>query len=231
MASVADCRSPLRAAPNALQTQPRHQALYRTTGYLNAFQGHLPPNFAGTVHPEIVFIHPSYFGFESPIPFDPLRQALRIGSTCLMVIVRRWGHRQLLADRLDPMIVSVLVDKRHHHFGRRSSSAWAKKAAALRSISFARLSSRFSRSNSLKRAWSELANPSRLPWLISDCRTHLRKVSALQTAIDKTTIYQVKIFAISLDIDGFGKAGCSFGLRFVSDISNHLGKHNIFSKN
>jgi len=31
----------------------------------------------------------------------------------------------------------VVRDERHHHFGRRSSSAWAKYAAALRRISFA----------------------------------------------------------------------------------------------
>jgi len=34
----------------------------------------------------------------------------------------------LLADRLDPVIIPMFVDKRHHYFGRRSSSAWAKKA-------------------------------------------------------------------------------------------------------
>ena len=33
------------------------------------------------------------------------------------------------------------IDERHHHFGRRASSAWAKKADALRKISFARFSS------------------------------------------------------------------------------------------
>jgi hypothetical protein len=36
----------------------------------------------------------------------------------------------------------MLVDERHHYFGRRSSSAWAKYADALRRISLARFSSR-----------------------------------------------------------------------------------------
>ncbi|MFT7224265.1 MAG: hypothetical protein ACI82Z_001820, partial [Cellvibrionaceae bacterium] len=32
-------------------------------------------------------------------------------------------------------MLSMLIDKSHHHLGLRSSSAWAKKAAALRNIS------------------------------------------------------------------------------------------------
>ena len=32
---------------------------------------------------------------------------------------------------------SLFIDERHHRFGRRSSSAWAKEADALRRISFA----------------------------------------------------------------------------------------------
>jgi ATP:ADP antiporter, AAA family len=46
------------------------------------------------------------------------------------------------------------VDERQHHLPRRSSSAWAKYADALRRISLARRSSAFSRSNSFSRACS-----------------------------------------------------------------------------
>src|SRR5262245_41659520 len=71
----------------------------------------------------------------------------------------------------------MLVDEGDHHFGWRSSSAWAKKAAALRRISLARFNSRTSRSSCLRRSRSELERPSRWPWSRSACRTHLRKVS------------------------------------------------------
>src|SRR5262245_6476284 len=74
----------------------------------------------------------------------------------------------------------MLIDEGNHHFGRRSSSAWAKKAAALRRISLARFNSLTSRSSSLRRSRSELDSPGRFPWSRSACRTHLRKVSPVQ---------------------------------------------------
>ena len=93
----------------------------------------------------------------------PRRYPFWLRFSCFLLVVDRWGDRQLRANRLDPVLGTMFVDKRHHYFGRRSSSAWAKKAAALRRISFARFSSRFSRSNSLSRPFSELDNPLRFP--------------------------------------------------------------------
>src|SRR5262245_41063880 len=61
-----------------------------------------------------------------------------------------------------------------------SSSAWAKKAAALRRISLARFNSLTSRSSSLRRSRSELDRPGRFAWSRSACRTYLRKVSPVQ---------------------------------------------------
>src|SRR5206468_7705077 len=65
----------------------------------------------------------------------------RIRLAGLVPEVRRRGDRHLTADRLDPMRGAVLVDEGDHHFGRRSSSACAKYADALRRISFARFGS------------------------------------------------------------------------------------------
>src|ERR1700740_2576492 len=81
---------------------------------------------------------------------------------------------QLSAERLDPVLIALIVDERDHHFGRRSSSAWAKYADALRRISLARRSSRFSRSSSLIRLRSSVETPPRRPLSISACCTHLR---------------------------------------------------------
>ena len=44
---------------------------------------------------------------------------------------RSTGRSGASADRLDPVTLTVRVDEQHLHFGRRSSSAWAKNADAL----------------------------------------------------------------------------------------------------
>src|SRR5258707_15096632 len=69
-----------------------------------------------------------------------------------MDVVSGRGDRQNAADRLDPVDVPMIVDERLHGFDRRSSSAWAKYADALRRISLAWRSSRFSRSSALIRS-------------------------------------------------------------------------------
>lgn len=52
----------------------------------------------------------------------------------------------------DSVQLFIIMDKIHHYLCGRSSSAWAKKAAALRRISLARCSSLFSRSSCLIRS-------------------------------------------------------------------------------
>ncbi len=88
------------------------------------------------------------------------------GSACVArrrTPVSRWGDLQHLADRLDPMRVPRLIDKRPHDLSRRSSSAWAKNALASFSISLARRNSLTSRSSTLMRACSAVLRPSRWP--------------------------------------------------------------------
>jgi hypothetical protein len=65
-----------------------------------------------------------------------------------------WSRENLAAE-----FVNITND----HFSRRSSSAWAKKADAVFRISFARLSSRFSRLSALSSSSSELVRPGRRP--------------------------------------------------------------------
>src|SRR3954451_22142449 len=72
----------------------------------------------------------------------------------------------------------MIVNEADHHFGRRSSSACAKYADAFRRISFARRSSRLSRSSSFSRWRSSVVSPPRCPMSRSAWRTHFRKVSA-----------------------------------------------------
>src|SRR3954462_11611704 len=74
----------------------------------------------------------------------------------------------------------MLVDDGDHGLERRSSSAIAKYADALRRISLAWRSSRTSRSSVLIRSCSAVVGPARSPWARSACRTPLRKVSVVQ---------------------------------------------------
>ena len=69
---------------------------------------------------------------------------------------------------------------------RRSSSAWAKYANAFRRISFARFSSRTSRSSSFNRSRSLVVRPGRCPASRGACRTHFRSVSAVQPSFGAT---------------------------------------------
>jgi hypothetical protein len=71
----------------------------------------------------------------------------------------------------------MLVDEHLHFFMGRSSSAWAKNADALRRISLAWRSSRFSRSSALRRARSSLVGPARCPASRAERQTHVRKLS------------------------------------------------------
>ena len=93
------------------------------------------------------------------------RAEQRSGSRSLTFVlpINRRGDRQLSADRLDPIALSVLIDEGGHRLAPRSSSACAKYADAFRRISFALRNSRFSRSRALSRSRSGLVNPGRKP--------------------------------------------------------------------
>src|SRR5687768_9915861 len=179
-AVVGKRRSTLAAAHNALQAERAHQAFDSAPRRLDVLAAELPPDLARAVDAEVLLVHALNLRHQRLVASQPRRKTLRIGLAGLVLVVQRRGDRQLLADRLDPVEIAVGVDERHHHFCRRSSSAWAKYAEALRSISFARFSSRFSRSSCLSRSRSEVVTPARLPWSRSACRTQRRNVSAVQ---------------------------------------------------
>ena len=145
------------------------------------------PHLAHPVDPEVLLPHAADLLTELAVTTGSRRTPTAVGVPGFAFVVRRRGDRQHCADRLDPVLIAVRVDEQLHSFGRRSSSAWAKYADALRRISFARRSSRFSRSSALSRSRSALVSPGRRPWSRSACRTHLRNVSLVQpifSAID-----------------------------------------------
>jgi hypothetical protein len=98
-------------------------------------------------------------------------------------------YRQHLADRLDPIRPTVIVDERDHGLNRRSSSAWAQYADAWRRISLACRSSRFSRSSALSFAVTSDETPDRMPLSRPAFFTHSCSVCAVPlilAAIDVT---------------------------------------------
>src|SRR5262249_1059314 len=176
---TADRGSALAPTHSPLQPARSHQSFDATAGDGDALPAELSPDLACAVDLEVLIPDALDLLRDLDIAPNPRRQPLRLRLSRLVLVVSRWGDRQLRADRLDPILSPMLVDERDHYFGRRSSSAWAKKAAALRRISLARFNSKFSRSSCLRRSCSEVVSPARFPWSRSACLTHLRKVSAV----------------------------------------------------
>jgi hypothetical protein len=135
-----------------LQREPKLAA--EVTSWLDQAQGHVTPRPGG--------------------------QLARIGAPGRVGVVAGRGDRQHAADRLDPIAGAVIIDESDHGLDRRSSSAIAKYADALRRISLACRSSRFSRSSARIRSRSSPVGPARTPWSRSACRTQPRSVSAVQ---------------------------------------------------
>src|SRR5690606_2682953 len=130
--------------------------------------------------------HAPDLGHQRVVDLCPPRTQRRIRLARRMRVIRRRGDRQYLADRLDPVVGAVVIDEGLHRFERRSSSAWAKYADALRRISLAWRSSRTSRSSCLMRSFSVVVMPSRRPVSRSCCRTQPRSVSAVQPILAAT---------------------------------------------
>src|SRR4030081_1628844 len=160
---VAD-RGPDRlAADHALQSHASHQPLYGAAGNVKALALQLPPDLAHAIDLEVLRKDAGDLRLQRHIPPRSRGELLRIGALGDMGMVGRGGERQDLADRLHPMSLSVIVDERDHGLYRRSSSAIAKYADALRRISLAWRSSRFSRSSAVSFAATSEGRPGARP--------------------------------------------------------------------
>src|SRR3979490_2860871 len=120
-------RGPHRlAADHALQSHASHQPLYGAAGNVKALALQLPPDLAHAIDLEVLRKDAGDLRLQRHIPPRSRGELLRIGALGDMGMVGRGDDRQDLADRLDPMDLSVIVDERDHGLYRRSSSAWAK---------------------------------------------------------------------------------------------------------
>jgi len=167
-----------------------------TAGDLAAFALQLSPDLPRSVGVRVFFPHPPDVVREFPVAFGASRTSAGIGSLGLLLIVGRGSDRQYRSDRRDSHVLSMFVDEGDHHLCARSSSAFAKYAGASRRISSARFSSRFSFSSCFSRSRSAVVRPSRLPSSRSACRSHERKVSAVQPIFPVPS--PVELFALAL---------------------------------
>src|SRR5208337_177114 len=100
---VGDGGAALATAHHPLQTERAHQPLDRTAGNLVALAAKLPPDFARTVDTEILLVHATNLRYQCPVALQPRWQARRLCLARLVLVILRWGDRQLRADRLDPV--------------------------------------------------------------------------------------------------------------------------------
>src|SRR5207253_4097985 len=156
-------RDPGAPARGAREPQPPHQAMHAAPPHGNLLASQLPPDLPRPVDLMVIVPDALNLGAQRVIPLRARRATGGIGLLRLVEEVRRWGDRQLRTDRLDPIVLSMLVHEGHHHFGRRSSSAWAKYADAFRRISLARFKSTTSRSSTFNRCRSSVVRPGRFP--------------------------------------------------------------------
>ena len=154
---VAD-RGPHRLAPHGpLQAHGPHQARHRAAGDPDPLPAELPPDLPDAIDAEVRLKDPPDLDHQRRVASGSGRQPAGISAPSGVGVIGRRGDRQHAADRLDPVDGAMLVDEGDHGLDRRSSSAIAKYADALRRISLAWRSSRISRSSAgcaRARLWS-----------------------------------------------------------------------------
>jgi hypothetical protein len=98
----------------------------RATGNIEAFALELPPDLAHAIDPEVLIEDAPDLDLQPGILPGARRQLGRIAPLGRMGVVGRRGDRQHLANRLDPLRPTMIVDEGDHGLYRRSSSAVAK---------------------------------------------------------------------------------------------------------
>src|ERR687885_1197899 len=124
------------ATDDAFQAHGPHEACDRAAGDLEALALQLPPDLAHAIDPEVLVEHALDLALEHLVSFGPLGAPGRIAALGGVLVVSGRGDRQHPADRLDPVGLTMRVDEGDHGLKRRSSSALAKKTAALSLGSF-----------------------------------------------------------------------------------------------
>lgn len=114
------------AADNALNIHVLHQPRDRAASDNKALAAQLVPDLAHAVDAPVLFEDTPDLWPHRLVPARAIRPQGWIGPLGQMIIIGGRGDRQHVADRLDPVRITMRVDETHHHFDRRSSSASAK---------------------------------------------------------------------------------------------------------
>ena len=140
------------ATPHACQPKSLHEALDRAAGNRHPFTVQLAPDLVGPVDLHVGVPDPLDFGRQFSVAPGTDTPPTGIAFLGGMAPIAGRGNPQDLADRLDPVGITVPVDEVGQDLSRRSSSAWAKNALASFRISLALRNSLTSRSRALRRS-------------------------------------------------------------------------------
>jgi hypothetical protein len=88
--------------------------LYGAAGNVKALALQLPPDLAHAINLEVLREDAGDLRLQRHIPLRSCGELLRIGALGDVGVIGRGGDRQDLANRLDPMDLSVIVDERDH---------------------------------------------------------------------------------------------------------------------
>jgi hypothetical protein len=100
------------APPDALQAKAAHEPPDSTAGHSNSLTIHLSPDLVGTVNGTVGRPDSLNFWHQDLVTLLTGAASLRITPLGCMATITGWGDLQHLADRLDPIPVAVLIDKR-----------------------------------------------------------------------------------------------------------------------
>jgi hypothetical protein len=103
-----------------------HQPGDRAASGAEALPPQLTPNLTHAIDAEVLLEYAPDLDLQIGVAAKPVGQTGGIGSPGEMGMISRRGDRQNLADRLDPVGLTMIVDEGNHGLNRRSSSACAK---------------------------------------------------------------------------------------------------------
>lgn len=197
-----------------------------------AFPVHLRPDLPGTIDTDVVLVHLGDDRHQFRIPHRTRRGRPALGG----VVTARGDLNacgpQDLDDRLDSERfalhnpITVGVDVTGNYFSWRSSSAAAKKADAVRSISLALFSSLISPSSDPIRSASALVVPARIPSSTSACRTHLRSLNRMHPQLLRYPLHRTNAgvrIAPQLDRHRRSHAGATHRCILLPSLSSSMG--------
>ena len=95
-----------------MQAHGLHQTLHGAARNIKAFALQLSPDLTNAIDPKVFLEDPTNFDLQCGVALCAGRQFDGVGPFGDMGAIGRRGDRQHLADRLDPMRLTVIVDER-----------------------------------------------------------------------------------------------------------------------